>query len=369
MQKLLRRTALVKAQAQRKLIIKRKKNASDRARSRAADEQYYQRLQQDDIKLARVTRKEDWELGPLAPRRDIGDKRDTYGTMDTSRLMAGKKQAYKKFPTIVKGDRVVIVEGRDKGKIGVVMENKGRLTVEGLNMVDIKVPKWIIEQDTDKRPIRSLEASMPISSVRLVFPLFNRETGLTRDVIVQKVEISGVWYDKLHRTRKYNRIIPGLGIKIPWPAIAPTEHQDHDIDTLRADVETQTFVPTLLRPPMPVSVIDELRNKYSKFRDRHDEEFIQKKIEEDKQRIALKKTDTSMRTPLQDAKKKERKEKKARGKGVLTEQMLIRIGEVMAARNADKTKEILKNKEIPINERGVVPHLKSNVTSSLPVNL
>jgi large subunit ribosomal protein L24 len=100
-----------------------------------------------DIKAARLARREDWELGPLAPKRDVGLKRETYGTISTSRLR-GKELTLEerlklnpdggRYPTIVAGDRVVLLQGRDKGKIGKVASldaARQEVTVEGLNMV------------------------------------------------------------------------------------------------------------------------------------------------------------------------------------------------------------------------------------------
>ena len=73
-------------------------------------------------------------------------------------------------------------------------------------------------------------------------------------------------------------------IHIPWPeeSLAEPTHVDEVADTLRIDVEEKSFLPTLLRPPMPASVIDELRNKYGKFRERHDEEWVAMKEAEDR---------------------------------------------------------------------------------------
>lgn len=45
-------------------------------------------------------------------------------------------------------------------------------------------------------------------------------------------------------------------------------------DTLRLEIDTSTWTPTLLRAPLPGSVIDELRGKYSVFRTRHDPEYM-----------------------------------------------------------------------------------------------
>ena len=95
-------------------------------------------------------------------------------------------------------------------------------------------------------------------------------------------------------------------------------------------MEVKNFVPTLLTPPMPGSVIDELRNKYSVFRTRHDPEYIAAKMKEDEEKEAAKKLSEQMRTPLKEVNRKERKLRKAKGKGKLTREMLEKIGQVIA---------------------------------------
>jgi large subunit ribosomal protein L24 len=92
----------------------------------------------------------------------------------------------------------------------------------------------------------------------------------------------------------------------------------------------RTWVPTLLTPPMPETVIDELRNKYSVFRHRHDEEYIARKMAEDEEQAKKKSMVEMMRTPLKEVNRRARKERKKMGKGTLTKEMLARIGEVMA---------------------------------------
>lgn len=184
----------------------------------------------------------------------------------------------------------------------------------------------MLVNEVDKRPIRSMEAPVPVSAVRLVYPFPHPETGIVRDVIIKNIIAdSNV------------RHIPGLGAKIPWPAKEPEQHEDHDDDTLRMEVEAQTWVPTLLRPPMPSSVIDELRNKYSVFRNRHDEEYIAKKKAEDAETQRRKSMGAVMRTPIKQLNRQERAEKKARGKPELSEDMLARIGEVMRSKQASRS--------------------------------
>lgn len=179
-------------------------------------------------------------------------------------------------------------------------------------------------------PIRTIEQPISLASVKLVFPLPDPETGISRDVIVTRVVNGNIFHDRRSGRKQWTRFIAGLNVVIPWPRIEPKQHKDYDVDTLRVDVEARTFVPTLLKPPMPSTVINELRNKYSIFRTRHDEEYIQEKMQEDEEKIAKKRTVMEMMTPLKERRKVDRKLMRAKGKPKLTEEMLAKIGEVMA---------------------------------------
>lgn len=201
-----------------------------------------------------------------------------------------------------------------------------------VTQVDVAVPAYMLSaSEIDENPIRTLEQPIPFQSVRLVYPLKHPETGVLRDVIIKKIVNTKIWHDKFTGKTKWQRMVPGLNVIIPWPKQEPKEPaKDNDCDTLRKDVDSKTFVPSLLRAPMPTTVIDELRNKYSIFRTRHDEEYIAAKVAEDQEKEDRKKMAEQMRTPLKDVNRRERKLRKAKGKGQLTPQMLRRIGEVMA---------------------------------------
>lgn len=199
-----------------------------------------------------------------------------------------------------------------------------------LVQVDVAVPGWMQEMEQSEAPVRSMEAPVPLTSVRLVYPLTDTETGQTRDVIVTKLVNTAFFHSKETGRAFWKRVIPGLNVVVPWPKVPAAEKKDYDCDTLRLDVETRTFVPTLLRPPMPESVIDELRNKYSKFRTRHDPEYIEAKMQEDREVEEQKKRIAEMRTPLKEIHRRERKLKKAKGKGRLTPEMLEHLGKAMA---------------------------------------
>ena len=133
----------------------------------------------------------------------------------------------------------------------------------------------------------------------------------------------------------------GMKIYIPYPGQGHKARKDRrkaeeekvkdtPSDTLRLEVEQKSFVPTLLRPPMPTSVIDELRNKYSIFRTRHDPEYIEKKMKEEEEDEEKRKLIAKMRTPIKEINRLEKKMNKAKGKGKLTEEMFERIGQVIA---------------------------------------
>lgn len=190
----------------------------------------------------------------------------------------------------------------------------------------------ISAEEADKRPIRSIPKPVPFNKVRLVHPIMDEETGITRDVIVKELVSTNVWYDPITGKRSWKRVIPGLDLSIPWPKKTAEEIKDHPIDTLRLEVETKTFMPTLLTPPMPASVLDELRNKYSAFRTRHEPEYIAKKVAEENEVWAKKRMAKEMKlTPTKEAGLRERAENRRKGATqFLTHSMKERIGQIIA---------------------------------------
>lgn len=147
MQAVLRRTFLAEKQAARRLAKRKDKNAREARKTRREQERFVRRDETGDIKTARQVRREDYELGPLAPRRDVGLKSETYGTIHTNRMrgeVLTMEERLKvnpsggRFNNIVAGDRVVLLEGQDKGRIGKVItldRERQEVTIEGLNMV------------------------------------------------------------------------------------------------------------------------------------------------------------------------------------------------------------------------------------------
>jgi len=131
--------------------------------------------------------------------------------------------------------------------------------------------------------IHTSEQPLPLSSLKLVYPLPDPLTGVPRDTILTTLVKRNTHFDPYANTQTWDRILSPQNIRIPWPTATDPMHTDEKPDTLRIQVEEKTFLPTLLRPPMPTSVIDELRNRYGKFRERHDEEWVAMNEAEDEQ--------------------------------------------------------------------------------------
>lgn len=148
MQKVLRRTILAERQVARRKAKELGKVTRQQEIQARQNLDYTNQEIDSQILQAQKARREDYELGSLAPRRDVGDLKDKYGTINSYRMKAEElrgpalQKALEPFGgqhlNIVAGDRVVIIDGVDRGKIGKIREvDKGaaHCTIEGLNMV------------------------------------------------------------------------------------------------------------------------------------------------------------------------------------------------------------------------------------------
>lgn len=133
-------------------------------------------------------------------------------------------------------------------------------------------------------------------------------------------------------------------IYIPFPKQEEDEPPEHQTDTLRIEVEQKTWIPTLFQPPMPPSVIDELRNKYSIFRDRHDESWVRarEKRAAEREKAAIEKEELMM-TPSEELKRLKKLEKSKTMEEPLNREILMGIGELMAHNKA----QLVGVKEVP----------------------
>ena len=228
-----------------------------------------------------------------------------------------------------------------------------------------RIPDFIRTAETNQ--VEPLPARIPVSSVRLVHPVRNPKTGVVRDVIVRQLKPVNIMHDRPTRTVTYARVIPGENVRVPWPRHEPRTHPDHAADTKRLEVEERTFVPTLLRPPVPEAVLDELRNRYSKFRTRHTPEYVAQKEAEEAAKQARKKSAQTMLLPVQEYNRKLREQRRALGQPVLTDEMLTRIGEVVA-RNKQLRASGGKTSSEPVDKlQKAVEQLSLGSDAAIPV--
>ncbi|CAJ2511582.1 Uu.00g072070.m01.CDS01 [Anthostomella pinea] len=357
MQKILRRVATAE-----RVAAKRKKAKDLKFYKKEKKESVGQSRQQlgmvrEDFERAKRAIRDDWALGPLAPRNDVGEWDSAHGTVHEARFrgQGGLSLAMRNRRcqwaggaynlNIAVGDRVVLLDGPDKGRIGLIREidpMRAEVVVADLNKSNIRIAQELRPEGDEKTAALNIELPIPISSIRLVHPMKDPTTGVTKDVIINQLVHGSKLHDRVSGKKAWKRVVPGLNVNIPWPRKGEDSTRDTKADTLRIDVEAKTFVPTLLRPPMPETVIDELRGRYSRFRTRHEPEYIARLEAEAQAKKDRAKLMESMRTPLQELHRAERANNKKKGKPRLTVEMLEKIGEVIA-----------KNRERTLNAAGV----------------
>jgi large subunit ribosomal protein L24 len=240
--------------------------------------------------------------------------------------------------------------------------------------VEYTVPDFISKVEQDDAPYRVSESPIPMDDVRLVHTVLDPDTHETKEVIVDTmilrkrlvptdkegavaripprttypvVDESG-WKvgevtteDKAKKWEGYQvqeyRVIPVYETEI-LEVKKPKEDAEKpffDVDTLLITVEEETRVSfPLIAAPMPLSVIDELRSKYSRFRDRHDDEWIQGKFDTVRAKeTMLQERRRMMRTPLQELRERQKQLKEEHlAQKELDDAALLKIGEAMASK-------------------------------------
>ncbi|PKS06942.1 hypothetical protein jhhlp_005538 [Lomentospora prolificans] len=350
MDKLVKRT--LKAERQ---VARRLKNQSNKAYRRELRDRVRRAKSavedlNKNVSEARRARHERWELGPLAPNRtvDLGHGVVTEHARTARQTTEFLLRPFElearcgwaggvKFLNLAVGDRVVITEGHDKGNIDTISAihtSTGTVELKEHGKLVAKSPDWLIgkklngDQSYPERSVAPM--AIPISAIRLVHPITDPETGVTRDVIIRSLRHANVRRDRLTKATEWDRYVPGVNVIIPWPEKTDPEEVQYKADTARKDVAEATFVPTLLRPPMPETLINELRNQYSRFRTRHEPWYLEKKEAEANSVKEQKKAVATMLTPLEEFNRKQRELRKRVGQPVLTEAMMERIGAVIA---------------------------------------
>ena len=180
-----------------------------------------------------------------------------------------------------------------------------------------------------------MELPVHLNDIRLVATLRDEDegTGKTReikDVVVRHMYAGDTVVEREHGDPKpeHKRYLAGEDLEIPWPESRLADFQAEDSDTLRMMVEERTYLPSVLNPPFPQSIIDELRNPYNLQRTRHDTEWIEKKLEADAREAWMKRR--RLLTPQAEYWAEKVKKKEQAGKPEITSETLELIRETQA---------------------------------------
>ncbi|KAJ2262656.1 hypothetical protein GGI01_001369 [Coemansia sp. RSA 376] len=156
---------------------------------------------------------------------------------------------------IIKGDKVMVMTGKDRGQSGVVSEvvrKTNRLYVRGLNLTTKNVPK---SKDSQTGKIQK-EMPIHVSNVALVDPSTNQPT---------KIRL-GTFVDPDSGVRETRRYAQGTGTYIP--KVVDLSYQkawkDGAFDTDPDVVNKVSFNTVPGIPPFPDDVMREIVNRYKK---------------------------------------------------------------------------------------------------------
>jgi len=351
MDKLAKRTSQAQRQAARRAGHNlRRQQKTSMWQARAAVKGVNNEIK-ENLAQARKARRQDWEMGPLAPKRDLGF--NDYGLMkDPSRTT----HAYNGHHTVSKatverrcawaggtkqlnlavGDRVVVLEGPAKGK------------VDRIQSINTELGTVTLEEEYQglmKPPLGGESQAVPlpitIDAIRLVYPVTDPATGVTRDSIIRQLKAippnmqsENMTLDRWEYGNKWDRVVPGINVVIPWPEVKVPDFVTHDGDTPRETVEDRSFYYNLLTPPMPSPVLDELRNKYSRFRTRHEPWYVAKKEAEAAAKKRGHEMLVAMQTPGDEFGAQRKAAKAAKGEPELSEEMLEKLGQIIAQTKA-----------------------------------
>ncbi|WPK26443.1 hypothetical protein PUMCH_003797 [Australozyma saopauloensis] len=170
---------------------------------------------------------------------------------------------------IVAGDLAYIVSGKHKGKISRVLlytrDNDTVLLNEVTKNVVIPKQYWAANQTSH---VLEYPVPIPRKFVRLAAKEKD-EKGNVSYVVAEDLVFKEKYYDdRLKRWVPRRFVKHHENIEIPWPS-PMSEPKDDQYSTLTEDVYNKTHeLQTVAKSPFPKSVLNELRNPYSKFKKR-----------------------------------------------------------------------------------------------------
>jgi len=142
MQRVIQRTAAARKQAQRKALNNSKKPDPETKRQQFRAQVEYNKALAQQKKDAVKHRREDWLKGPLAPKRDSGLEAFSYGGVSPQLVQPPPLPKHKRRKHILfaPGDRVCVVNGKEKGRIceiSGVKEEEDMVFLKNTNVVRV----------------------------------------------------------------------------------------------------------------------------------------------------------------------------------------------------------------------------------------
>lgn len=146
MQRIIQRRLIARNKALKSSRRNIDKQATEAKRNTRQETFFKERVDRSAIKVERAHRREDWMLGPLAPNRAAGKDGADYGLLNPKFITApvvppAEREEYFNFAV---NDRVVVVKGREKGKIARIRAiEETRQTVELIGVNEVSSPSAI----------------------------------------------------------------------------------------------------------------------------------------------------------------------------------------------------------------------------------
>lgn len=168
---------------------------------------------------------------------------------------------------ITEGDLVYITEGEHKGQISTVFQYTPEYDSVFLSDVSEKkiIPKfqWFEQQESH---LIDYPKQIPKSHVRLAAK-DRDDKGNTYYLVADELVYKQKYYDHSHKKWLPRRFIKHHdNIEIPWPA-PPREFKEGDLSTDEETVLEKSYeLQSLVVPPFPSKILNELRNPYSKYK-------------------------------------------------------------------------------------------------------
>lgn len=183
-----------------------------------------------------------------------------------------QKEQRKKITDIgfIEGDLVYVTGGEHKGQISTVFQYTPDFDSVFLSDISEKkvIPKfqWFDQQESH---LIDYPKQIPREHVKLAAK-DRDEKGNTYYIVADELVYRDKYYDDSHKKWLPKRFIKHHdNVEIPWPA-PPREFKEGDLSTSEQKALEKTYeLQSLVIPPFPSEVMDQLRNPHSKFKTKY----------------------------------------------------------------------------------------------------